>query len=333
MVAIIHGYRYLGDVENRRLSTYGRSGKTAKICTISVRKEKDVAMHEFLDLLKDYPSLATFFGAVATSFSALAALLGVIVGITLTNRGNNKRLEKQLSHERELRKKEREMSLRKDIYLVAVEAISTGITSIGQFANMEIPNDKLTEAYIEKFPSIAKVHVIAGEETIKALAPLLSELDAAYLQLLAKRIPLALQKNQITILERQRENFGKERDRMNDLMKQHVLNGVFEPRLWENIQKLYESEKIGFDETVKQHSEITADLFTKQSAYATECMAETARLNQLVVPVLVAARRELELPISEHIYMQFFEQGSRTGEDHLREFFQSVQRLATHQPS
>jgi hypothetical protein len=109
--------------------------------------------------------------------------------------GNNKRLEKQLCHERELRKKEREMSLRKDIYLAAAEAISIGITTIGQFANMEIPHEKLTGAYVEKSPSIAKVHIIAGEETVKALAALLSELDGAYLTLLAKRLPLARQKN------------------------------------------------------------------------------------------------------------------------------------------
>jgi len=195
-------------------------------------------MHEFLALIKDYPSLAPLYCAVATSFSALAAFFGVIVGIILTNRGNNTRLEKQLAQERELQKKEREMSLRKDIYLTAAEAISTGINAIGHFDNMEIPYDKLTEAYLEKFPSIAKVHVIAGEETIKALVPLLSELGAVYLQLLAKRIPLAQQKNQITLLERQIETFGKERDRMVDLQKQLTLDGVFEPRPWENIQKL-----------------------------------------------------------------------------------------------
>jgi hypothetical protein len=279
---------------------------------------------ELLALIGKIP--ATFWGVVFGAFFSLG-------GVILTNRANDRRLRAQLSHERELRKKDREMSLRKDIYLAAAEAISTGITAIGQFVNMEIPNDKLTEAYVEKSPSIAKVHVIAGEETIKALAPLLSELGAAYLQLLAKRIPLALQKNQITILERQMENFGKERDRMVELMKQLTLDGVFEPGPWENIQKIYEFEKSRVDETVKQHSALTADLFEKQSAYATECIAETTRLNQLVVPALVAARRELELPISEHTYLQFFEQGSRTAEEHLREFLQSVQKLATDQPS
>ena len=146
-----------------------------------------------------------------------------LIGITLTNRANDRRLQAQLSHERELRKKERELSLRKDIYLAAAEAIATGINTIGQFTNMEVPIEKITETYGEKSPSIAKVYIAAEEETVKAIVHLMSELEASYLQLIAKRIPLEQQKNQLAILKQQTEIFGKERDRMVDLQKQHVL--------------------------------------------------------------------------------------------------------------
>ena len=42
--------------------------------------------------------------------------------------------------------------------------------AVGRFANLEIAFDKLTEKYVGKSPSIAKVHVIAREDTAKAVA-------------------------------------------------------------------------------------------------------------------------------------------------------------------
>jgi hypothetical protein len=111
------------------------------------------------------------------------------------------------------------------------------------------------------------------------------------------------------------------------------LDDAVDPRRWENIQKIYEFERCRVDETMKQHSELTADLFAKESVYLTECMTETAKLNQLVIPVLVAARRELELPVSVDTYTQLFEKGSRASEDHMREFLQSAQKFITDQTS
>lgn len=87
--------------------------------------------------------------------------------MALTNHANDRRLKRQLDHDRDMRSRERELSLRKDIYLAAAEAISAGLIAIGRFANLDIPHEKLTEAYLDKSPSIAKVHVIAKEQTAK----------------------------------------------------------------------------------------------------------------------------------------------------------------------
>ena len=88
---------------------------------------------------------ASFWGVVVGSFLSLG-------GVVVSNRANDRRLCQQLAHDRELKNRERELSLRKDIYLSAAEAIATGINSLGSFANLDISNDKLTAAYIEKSP-------------------------------------------------------------------------------------------------------------------------------------------------------------------------------------
>jgi len=213
-------------------------------------------LHELLALIAKIPP--TFWGVVFGAFFSLG-------GVVLTNRANDRRLQAQLSHERELRKKERELSLLKDVYLAAVEAIATGINTIRYFPDMSIPYDKLMVEYGKKAPAIAKVYLIGGEETVKAIVHLISELSATYLQLHAKRIPLVGQKNE------------------------------------------------------------TADFRAKLHDYMIECIDEAARLYQFVVPLLVAMRQELELPLSADIFRQIFEQGVRETQEHIRKFVESVE--------
>jgi hypothetical protein len=147
-----------------------------------------VILTEVLRLIEKIP--ATFWGIVIGSFFTLG-------GVVLTNRANDRRLREQLRHDRELRNRDRELSLRKDVYMSAAEAIWAGLSAVGRFGDLDIPNNKLTEAYMEKSPAIAKVHVIANEQTVRAQTNLASELNATYMRLFAKRVPLIAQKVQI----------------------------------------------------------------------------------------------------------------------------------------
>jgi hypothetical protein len=283
-----------------------------------------VILADVLKLIEKIP--ATFWGIVIGSFFTLG-------GVVLTNRANDRRLREQLRHDRELRNRDRELSLRKDVYLSAAEAISAGLNTVGRFADLDIPNNKLTEAYIEKSPAIAKVHLIANEETTKALTSLVSELTAVYLRLFAKRFPLVMQKAQIAFLQQQMESFSRERDRMLDLMKQFNLEGATDKHRWEVIQGNFKFEQDRITETSKQHATLLADLFPKELDLVKECMEGTNRLNRLLVPVVVAARRELEIPLDEAAYAKVIEESVKTQEASLNEFMKNIQSLLTAQQS
>lgn len=283
-----------------------------------------VILADVLKLIEKIP--ATFWGIVIGSFFTLG-------GVVLTNRANDRRLREQLRHDRELRNRDRELSLRKDVYLSAAEAISAGLNTVGRFADLDIPNNKLTEAYIEKSPAIAKVHLIANEETTKALTSLVSELTAVYLRLFAKRFPLVMQKAQIAFLQQQMESFSRERDRMLDLMKQFNLEGATDKHRWEVIQGNFKFEQDRITETSKQHAILLADLFPKELDLVKECMEGTNRLNRLLVPVVVAARRELEIPLDEAAYAKVIEESVKTQEASLNEFMKNIQSLLTAQQS
>ena len=165
----------------------------------------------------------TFWGVIIDSFFSLG-------GVVLTNLANDRRLRAQLDHDRQIKDRDRELSLRKDVYLAAAEAISAGFVAVARFANLDVPHEQITASYMEKSPSIAKVHVIAKGDTIKAVATFAGELAAVYLRLLARRVPLVARKEQVALLGQQIASFGNERDRLVDLLKHHNLEGSADQR-------------------------------------------------------------------------------------------------------
>jgi len=281
-----------------------------------------VIITEAVRLIEKIP--ATFWGVVIGSFFTLG-------GVVLTNRANDRRLREQLRHDRELRNRDRELSLRKDVYMSAAEAIWAGLNAVGRFGDFEIPNNKVTEAYIEKSPAIAKVHVIANEQTARAQTNLVSELNATYMRLFAKRVPLIAQKEQISNLQQQINSLTREETQMLELMKKYNLDGVIDQRRWNVIEGHFKFAHDRIAEISKQHAALLADLSVKQTRYIKECIDEIKRLNRLVVPVIVAARTELEMPINEAAYMELIEESNKRQEASLNDFMEEIRSLLTAQ--
>jgi len=277
-------------------------------------------LNELLALMGKIP--ATFWGVVIGSFFSLG-------GIVIANRANDRRLREQLKHDREMRNRDRGLSLRKDVYLSAAEAVWTGITGISRFANLEIPENKLTEAYMDKSPAIAKVHVIANKRTAEGLTTLLGELGAAYLRLSAKRIPLVGLRNQILFQQQQLSSFCQERDRMVELMKQFALEGATDKHRWEVIDGNFKLQQNLIAEASRQTTTLSAELSVKVLQLAKECIDETNRMSRLTVPVIGSARAELEMPIDEQACAEIIEQSIKKQEANMTAFMENIRSLSS----
>jgi hypothetical protein len=272
---------------------------------------------ELLVLIGKIP--ASFWGVVVGSFFSLG-------GIVAVNRANDRRLREQHEHDREMRNRDRELSLRKDVYLSAAEAVSAGITAIGRFADLEIPNNQLTQAFVDKSPAIAKVNIIAEELTVEALTNLLGELSAVYLRLFAKRFPLVALRDQILRLQEQIARSSREKDRMVELMKQFNLDGTIDPNRYHIIESVFKFEQDCIAETSKQHAMLSADISVKQLQFMKECVHETNRMSRLTVPAIVFARAELEMPINEQVYSKIIENSIAKQKDSLEAFMEDIQK-------
>ena len=267
-----------------------------------------------LTLLEKVP--VTFWAVVVGS-------LFTVIGVVLTNWSNTRRLRLQLEHDRTLKDRERDLAMRRDIYLAAAEAISAGMAAIGRFGDLNVAHDKLLQPYTERAPAIAKVHIVANDNTIRAVVTFMEELTGAFLRLSTKRIRLAVLQQRLRPLQDQLELSSREQDRVLALMKEFNLAGITDEQRWGVLQQSFEFEGRQIEELLKEQGTLQTSLLPLQLSLVQESLVEVAALNGLLVPIVGFVRTELDLPFNEKLYVEVIEhsriQHARYFEEFIRD--------------
>jgi hypothetical protein len=240
-----------------------------------------------LTALKEVPP--TFWGVVIGGVISIA-------GIVITNRAHESRLAQQFSHDEKLKKQDREFTLRQNIYLSAAEAVSAGFQVLNSFANLDKSDDDILKPYLEKISSIAKLQIIAKEETLRAVMEFITEFNDALTSLMPDRIKLLALKNEILILDNLIQDFGKVRDEMVQRMRQYNIEGKANKQEWGAIKGNFDFEQKRIDEHLKRRSALWEDIYSRQLDLVETSYAKSAKLIDLIGPALLSLRSELDFP-------------------------------------
>ena len=254
-------------------------------------------------------------------------LLATLSGVFVANLSQNKRLRAQLAHEREMKNREREMSLRKDVYLAGAEAVYAGLLAVNRFANLETPHEKVIEGYLDKAPSLAKVHIIAKEETVKALVAFSAALDTLFVRLFARRGPLVSEKQKIDALITQADITDKENSRTLELIKQYNLEGLTDQNRRDWLQRNFDFEQKQSKAARQEAASLAVTLYLKQLQLMEDSTDERNKLVRLLIPVVFSIRKELELSIDEVEYRRVLDAAASEQLKIFKEYLQE-QRAA-----
>lgn len=260
---------------------------------------------------------ATFWGVVVGSLFTLG-------GVTLTNRASYHRLQLQLTSDRDLKNREREMTFRKETYSEAAEAITVQLNAISRLVDLSVSLQQISATYQEKSPVIARVNLVAGEATILALAEFGRGFATAFLRLSQQRMMLDIMQQQIVLKAASLKEFEKTRDAMIELMRHHNIDGNHDHRRFEAIKGIYDFEAGRIETMSEEIKKLVAELQAKQMPFTKECLTELINVNRLLIPVLVAARTELELSISREKYAQILNETQAHLEEQLDGFMQNI---------
>ncbi len=264
-----------------------------------------------IEILAQIPS--SFWGVLVGGFFP-------IIGVVLTNKANERRLLAQFEHERNQKSIEREMTLKKEVYLLTAEAVSAGISVIGSFSNFEIHDDAIVKPYSDKSFVIAKVHVIGNLEVIRALNAFTSELSSIFLILFAERAKISKSKIERDIVLKNIEYYSKLREGTLEMMKQCNLEPVKDIHKWNTLQSNYQFEAGYIDKAILEHGILNKNFAQRQLSFMKTCIEYSQQMSALVPALLHAVRQELELPLDELAYQEVIQQGINKQQASLNKF-------------
>jgi hypothetical protein len=258
-------------------------------------------------------------------WAAIIASLLTFGGVWLTNRGNNKRLVAQLNHDAAERSRERQMSLRRDVYLKAAEAIAKAFSIIMGLPQADVQSTTWKADVNSVSESLLKVHVVGTDDTVTAVTRFSCAFSKALLSLTEKRLPLDQLKARIDSLSNLSINSAQERDRYIALMKEFNLKGLTDQRLWETIQGNYEFESKRNKEYSDEHLLLLRQHGILLMEVIKDCHQKAIEIGNVLVPALCAVRNEMDMPIDAKRYLALMEETRAEIEVSLNRFIESIQ--------
>lgn len=246
----------------------------------------------------------------------IAALIGVILSLWNARAVAKRQLDHaardrqmQLDHDALQRDRERQMSIRREVYLEAAAALVQMQTAMGQTTNIEIDAKEITATFGKSQAAIVKTHIVGTQETIDAVIQYTNAAGPAFLDLLSRRPSLQLRKSQIDTHAALGQLALEDKARFNRMLEALNLEGANDPAKVNAIQKQFEFASERFDFQNTKRAELQAEQFKEQRAMADHMMGLNRKLVRLLPRAVLAVRAELELKLDAAWYeAQYVEQ-------------------------
>ena len=255
-------------------------------------------------------------------WAAIIASLLTVLGVFLTNRGSSHRLLKELLHDSEQRDRERNMDLRREIYLKAAEALTVNHMVLMKLSDLSTSYSELSNQFSKTTASISKVNIIGSNKTVEAVTTLSSIIGKKFLELSAQRYPLMLRLEKIKVQNGLHDQSAKERGRMVEIMKEHNMQGSTDKNLWETINQNFEFEKNRCEEYLDKISKLQEQNGQEQMQLTLACLQALKETGEYFTPALCAVREEMDIPFDIEAYKEIIEKSWQESEQSINDFIE-----------
>ncbi len=205
---------------------------------------------------------------IGGSIALLVAVISAVVTICtnkVNNNENTTRLRLQLNHDSTQKRLEREITLKKEVFLGMVEAMSKLQDFLGHFADPTASQTEFNKLAREARAAMAKIYIVEAVEEIN-------------LCLSGSIQVLLVDKYEIDEMAKNTDGLQKELDSM---VTQASVDQLREGQLRQELVI------------------VRSELNRKQAALASKCVEHMNRFAQVSFKVIVLARQELGLPLDD----------------------------------
>lgn len=145
---------------------------------------------------------AVFTAIVSLVASGLGALIALAVN-RISNRQQNERQKLQLSHDAEQKAIERRLKAKTEIFLQAAEQLAKGARYLIRYHELNLPPSEHAAIIADYDAASARIHLVGGLETIRALTEANECFQIQSLRLNKMRLPLQRRAGQLRVIEAQ----------------------------------------------------------------------------------------------------------------------------------
>jgi len=255
---------------------------------------------------------ATFWGVIIGS-------LFTVIGVAITNASNTRRLRLQHEHERARDERARDLSMRRDVYMGAFEAIATGMTMVGNFGELEVPFQELMQSYMGKASAIGKVTIVGRESTIQAVADFEQALTGAFIRLSGQRQAVDQLHREARALAERIARSAVEQDRLAADLERADDEATCEP-----LRRSLEHERRRTEALRREEAEVESRFLPGLMDLIRATMEEVTALDGLLAAVIREVRSELGLDFDEAFYRRLVASSHAKRAAHFEAFVGSV---------
>ena len=231
----------------------------------------------------------------------IASCLTIFV-VMWTNRGYARRQHELLAQEERKFKFERNLQLKKEVYIEMVAVFSRSHDTFLKLIHLEISLEEIKDNTRNMDEAAAKALLIANEHTVTKLQEYTADFLEAYLALLKKRNRLIQLSKTINAYNDLIANANTEKDRLLKLLDDAVNRNINDNNSMEHIQNNYKSQEETIVDAGNKIDEKRKEFQPLYKDFINQCLVEYARLRVAMIPMIAAIRNELDSEIHYEVF-------------------------------
>ncbi|WP_213305924.1 hypothetical protein [Paraburkholderia sacchari] len=239
---------------------------------------------------------------VGTALGAVIALLGVVLTSWLAGRRQRQQLahdasQRDLQRDHDVRESalDRKMQLRRDVYLPAIEATLSALSSMGSLCDPLVERKDVAKRWAEYMAAIGKANAIARVETAGAVGELGNNLSAMFFELSMLRGPIEQAYQKFLANAGVVERVLSEQRRWTELQTNAVVHGAVERDQWDRLVGQLDFVKRQFVEWSALRDEAAGELAEHQLVFLKRLAELQRAISVKGVNASLALREELSL--------------------------------------
>ncbi len=257
-------------------------------------------------------SIPAIFYAITTGSTITLA------GLYMQNRSESERNTERLRHDALMRDREREMTLKREVYLRCADALAHAQEYLVAFAHN---TDERQEALVQGIGAdLNKVHIVGSLATVQAIVAANEFFVRGVADLSLVRLPVRTLREEIRAEEQFLERASARRDEA--LARMHEMDeaGTADSAFWAVQRQVLTETQAAIEASAGRVRAGKADLAAKEAHLMRESAKAGMAFGALVVKANVAIRYELELPLDTAAYLDLMARSRAVLARHVDQF-------------